>query len=460
MSKWFAVGLLLVVACSEDVAESTAGAVSASTTIAAPSTTASPPTTSTTQPVAAAGHLIKLDPLTLEPVPGLDPFPLMSDSWTMLSVDQSSLLRFEWDERVQINYGTVIDVEAWEQIGRFELGPHTGRVVLESTLYAYDHVEGHLLAVDVRTGEITTVATWPQGLWLWDDLHVLSNGRIAALGTASADTTDPTPEYSVFVYDPNSAATTEIPVGEMERVNEHTGVFDGDYEIPDSNSPGVAWGRDRVYVVHADGPEVLEVDVEAGGARIHTPDLNSWWDRLWATWIPAASAKGPSLGTYTSAALSPDGRHLYISGNRQVVETAADGSLIDTSEHMGLMVIDTETWEAIDTPDLTIQFVRSSNGQVLGTDTISLQPWIDHLYVLSVSETGMIETRGPFANSSGLCESSGGGHLICFDYGSTATRIRVIDVETQATIAERAIGSTDVLHANGVLEDWPPLTDN
>ena len=385
----------------------------------------------------------------------------MSDSWSILSNDRSLLMNLEWDNRKEINYVTAIDLVAWEEIGRFELGPHVGRVVHEATLYAYNDQDGHLLAVDIRSGEATTVATWPRGVWLWDDLHVLSDGRIAALGTASTDTTDPTPEYSVFVYDPTLAATTEIPVGEMERVNEQTGVFDGEYEIPESDSPGVAWGRDRVFIVHADGPEVLEVDVDAGVARIHTPDLTSWWDRLWANWIPAATAKGPSLGTYSSAALSPDGRHLYISGNRQVVETAADGSLIDASEHMGLMVIDTDTWDAIDTPDLTIQFVRSSNGQVLGTDTISLQPWTDHLYLLSVGETGTIETRGPFTNSSGLCESfADGGHLICFEYGSTATQIQVIDIETQSTIAERAIGSADVFHPNGVLEDWRPLTDN
>lgn len=459
MSKWLAFGLLLVVACSDGVGESSAGADLASSTVATPSTTAPPPPTSTTQPVAAVGHLVKLDPLRLDPVPGLEPFPLMSDSWTMLSIDQSSLVHLEWDEQVQVNYGTAIDVVAWEQIGRFEFGPHTGRVLVGSTLYVYDHVDGRLLAVDVRTGELATVATWPQGLWLWDDLHVLSGSRIAALGTASADTTDPAPEYSVFVYDPSSAAGIEIPVGELERVNEHTGVFDGDYEIPESDSPGVAWGRDRVYIVHADGPDVLEVDVNAGVTRIHTPDLTSWWDRLWAAWIPVASAKGPSLGIYSSAALSPDGTHLFISGNRQVVETAADGSLIDTSEHMGLMVLDTNTWKAIAAPELTIQFVRSSNGQVLGIDTISFQPWTDHVYLLSIGETGRVETRGPFPNSSGHCESmSDGGHLMCFEFASTDTRVKVIDVESQEVIAERTFGSSDVLHSNGVLEDWAPAS--
>lgn len=145
---------------------------------------------------------------------------------------------------------------------------------------------------------------------------------------------------------------------------------------------------------------------------------------------------------------------------REGLDAPAVSTIHQVLRRNGLVAIDTDTWEAIDTPDLTIQFVRSSNGQVLGTDTISLQPWTDHPYLLSVGETGVIETRGPFTNSSGLCESSGGGHLICFEYGSTATRIRVIDVETQATFAERAIGSTDVLHPNGVLEDWLPLTNN
>lgn len=456
MSRLFVVMLLLTVACSTGAANqiTTTTTESVSTT-----TTPAQTSTSTPAPVSAAGHLVKLDPLTLEPVPDLDPIPMGADSWNMLSTDGSMLVNFEWDAQARINYGRTFDVDEWKQVGEFEVGPHSGRVVHEATLYAYDHENGRLLARDVGTGHESTLGDWPSGLWLWDDLHVLSEYRVAALGTGPTDSSEQA-EYSVFVYEPVSRVTREFPVGAIERINERSRVFDGDYEIPEVDSPGVAWDDDRVFIVHADGPEVVEIDIQTGAIETHTIEVTSLWDRLWAFWMPAASAKGPSLGTNSSAALSHDGRYLFISGNRQVVDTADDGGLIDESEHLGLTVVDTETWQTVDSPDVPIQFVREVTGSVLGVDTTSIQPWVSDHYLLSIDESGTVVSRGPFTVAGGGCAlTPDQGYLLCSEHGSSGIHIQMIDVETMETVTGRVIGLEDVLHTNAVLEDWLPRTD-
>lgn len=81
-------------------------------------------------------------------------------------------------------------------------------------------------------------------------------------------------------------------------------MFDGDEEIPEVDTPGVVWDDDRLLVVDADGPEILEVDLETGTITTRIIDVTTWLDRLSVFWMPVPSAKGPSLGTFSSAALS------------------------------------------------------------------------------------------------------------------------------------------------------------
>jgi hypothetical protein len=246
----------------------------------------------------------------------------------------------------------------------------------------------------------------------------------------------------------------------MERIDEQSGVFDGEYEIPEVDSPGVVWDDNRVLIVYADGPEVIEVDLETGAIENHMIELTSWWDRLLAFWMPTAYAKGPSLGTYSSAALSSDGRYLYISGNKQVIATAGDGSLIEEGEHLGVGIVDTETWQLVESPDLPIQFVREVASAVMGVDTTSIQPWTDNYYLLSMDGLGDFVARGPITVTGGACElTPDRRYLLCSEYRSDAIHVRMIDIQTMETSTGRTTGLEDVLHPNAILEDWLPRTD-
>ena len=180
---------------------------------------------------------------------------------------------------------------------------------------------------------------------------------------------------------------------------------------------------------------------------------------MWAFWMPAAPAKGPSLGTNSSAALSEDGRYLFMSGNTQVVTTADDGTLAEDSEHLGLLVADTETWRQVARPDLPIQNVRAIRGGVIGVNTTSFQPWRSDYYLMSIDQAGVLDVRGPVEVTGGSCEqSSDSRYLLCTEYVSPA-RLRVIDMETLETVAQRVIGEEDTLLPNGVLVDSLPRSD-
>jgi hypothetical protein len=93
--------------------------------------------------------LVKLDPLTLEAVPGLDPIPMSADSWNIVSSDGTLLVNFEWDDQSRIIYGRTIDIDNWKHLSAFQVdgGPHSGLAEDEGTLY---------------TSAKTMVVWWPQ----------------------------------------------------------------------------------------------------------------------------------------------------------------------------------------------------------------------------------------------------------------------------------------------------------
>ncbi len=428
-----------------------------------PSASTSPPhTTTIAEPTATTqesrphgGQFVRLDPVTLETLSEFDPIPFPADSWSVLFANESLALNFEWNpvaERIAAAW--LIDLENWRPLRELDLDGYTAGVFHDGQLFTLDN-SGALSVTDLATGETEKVEAWTGRRWAWNDLRVVSGGRIAALLTDEGGSDD-----SVRIYDSTTGTATDIPVGMVVRANAESGVFDGGYQIPETNLPGVVWSNERVFMVYAGEMEIVEVDLLDGTVNRRSLDTASWWERFVGNWVPAATAKGPTLGVHSSAALSADDRYLFISGNRTTVETGADGVLVETSEHLGLTVVDLETWSALDVPDLAVQYVRSDGGRVLAVDTVSLEPWRDELYVLDVGPDRALVVLGPFGIRSGGCQLTGGGdHLICTEHGHDSTHLRTIAVETGQTVAERTVSSADYIHPNGVLEDWPPFDD-
>lgn len=444
--------LLALAACSTPGANST---TTTSTHPAVTTTTIPRAATASTHGRTIGGQLVKLDLETLAPVPGLEPIPVFTGSSNAVSNDGEWAVNFDWATV------TPIDVARWRATGTFELFRRSTHLIGDDRLYVYDERSGQILSMDLRTGERWELGEWRSGLWLQDQLQVMSDGLI--VGHGSLPPSDGGAQASQWVHwlDPDNGESGEIELGLVERIDEETGVFEGDYQIPQFDTPGVVWGDDRLYFAHADPLEVTVVDPRTGEVVTHDLEAKSWFNRLIESWMPAAAAKGPSLGTYSSAAISPDGRFLFVSGNRYDVITNHDGSLGEQSEPLGLTVVDTETWKVVATPDLPIQFVRNAGDTILGVETTSTSPWVDNVYVVSTDEEGAVTHLGPFTVDGGGCQPARGGSLlICSEYPSESTqRLRIVDTLTSETLSEREIGVEDYLNDNGVLVDWSPLGD-
>jgi hypothetical protein len=219
-----AVALFVVAACSTEV-------VSPSTTNTEflPTTaTSTPATTSTTSPFVLGGHLIRVDPSTLENLPSLERIPIHWDSWNVVPPDGSRLITFQWDETANLSHGRAIDVEAWSITSSFDLEPHDGEfLIAEDTLYAYLQT-GALVAYDLSTGVKSVLDHWEVDLWTRDGLHLLPGGRVAAVMTWSAVEARERPESALLVYDPVSGSTAEHPIGVLDRVSLITSLMGDD----------------------------------------------------------------------------------------------------------------------------------------------------------------------------------------------------------------------------------------
>jgi len=446
------VAVLTLASCSTAAADETTTTSTSSSEI----TTSVPPVaTTSTLGRAIGGQLVKLDLETLTPEPGLEPIPVFMSSSSVVSHDGEWIVDFDWATV------TPIDVARWQPTGTFDLYRRSARVIEGDRLFVYDDRSGRILSMDLRTGERSELGKWRAGLWLQDQLHVMSDGLVVGHGSVASDDGASQASHSVHWLDPVTGASGEVEMGPIDRVEEETGIFEGDYQVPEFDTPGVVWGDDRLFIAHASPLEVIVVDPRSGRVATHDLEARSWFDLLIEFWMPAAAAKGPSLGTYSSAALSADGRFLLVSGNRYDVLVNDDGSLGEESEALGLTVVDTETWEVVARPDLPIQFIRNAGDAILGVETTTTSPWVDNLYVVSTDETGAVTHLGPFTVDGGGCQPARDATLLlCSEYSSESTQwLRIIDTLTSETLSEREVGAEDYLNDNGVLVDWSPIGD-
>jgi hypothetical protein len=448
--------LVAVVACSNVVLGGVGTTTTTSTIRSTTTSTTIVTTTSTTRPSPIGGYLVKYDLETLNPIPGLEPIPMGMNSWSIQSEDGEWMVILEYAGET-LSEISAVDVTTWEVTSEFEGIRHSAHVVNRDTFYMYDHVSGAVSALDLHKGRLTDLGSWPAGFHMWGDLHVLPDGRLVGMGTNEIGGASPA-RYSALWLDHVSGESGEIEIGAIERVNPETGVFDGTYQIPEHDTPGVAWGESSLFIVHADGPEVTVVDLETGEVVIHELAATSWFDRLLAFWVLTATAKGPSLGTFSSAALSEDGRYLLISGNRYEVAEGSDGSLVEESRYLGLTVVDTQTWRVVAQPELPVQFVRESRGVIFGVDTRSTSPWIEDVYVVEVDETGTLSHQGPLSlmEGGGCITPVGDSQIVCSDYSGAHQNLSVVDLTSGEVLASTHIGREDWILDNGVVVDWAP----
>jgi hypothetical protein len=94
---------------ADDLSPTTSTSVATSTTLPATTITTAPPFT-------VGGEFVRIDPVTLEPLPGYQPVAFAWDSWNLSSDDGSYIINFEWDDPTETSIARVLDVEAWAYV--------------------------------------------------------------------------------------------------------------------------------------------------------------------------------------------------------------------------------------------------------------------------------------------------------------------------------------------------------
>lgn len=230
-------------------------------------------------------------------------------------------------------------------------------------------------------------------------------------------------------------------------------------DLPERITPGAAWDldRERLYVAHAHDDGVTVVDLASGHAVAAggdpTPGLLA---RLAAWLVPAAHAK-VSHGVSRTAALSPDGRTLALSGVRTELERNAAGEITgERQAGLGVRLLDATTLAGtawLDLPVSDVSFAPDgrllasgvADGGVVGGDPVQ-----SGLYVVDTARAEVAAHRydGEIPWVRGY-DSSGRRA-----YVTVGERLEVVDTTTWRAIAARGGAALGLPHL-GLLASWP-----
>jgi DNA-binding beta-propeller fold protein YncE len=387
---------LLMFGCAPEAdppTSSTSLTASASTTFPAPSTT-------TTSQLAEPGRvgLYRADPGTLEPVRASQPLTTGDSMWGSSSPNGEWLVLNVWYAgSPETDILRVINVQSGAVVTEAEVGaPQWGiDIADDGTVY---RLAGNLsFRVEVITPgaeAFDDLLSLPERFSPWSSTEILSDHRLGWIG--SVVSTDGLLVAAVGIAD---VASGDFDLYELPGVAlEGTDQFDvGDWAVGEFYQPGVVWSPDdsKVYVVHADEPAVTVIDLTAGSVVEHDwAAPTAWLDRLAAFWNPVAVAKGPTAGAIASAALSPDGKTLYVSS--EIGEFVRWNELEWHVEWkpQGIQAIDLATWEMVDTWDLpAAQVAVTPDGAsligwgVTRKDTVETTIYTGHPVVVIDTET-------------------------------------------------------------------------
>jgi DNA-binding beta-propeller fold protein YncE len=372
---------------------STSPTGSASTTVPAPSTT-------TASQLAKPGRvgLYRADPGTLEPVRSSEPLTTGDSMWGSSSPNGDWLVLNVWYAGTpETDILRVVKVESGAVVSEAEVGaPQYGLDIADDgTVYRLaGSTDFRVVALAPGSEAFDELLSLPEGFSPWSSTEMLSEGRLGWIG--SVVSTDGLLIAAVGIADIESADFDlyELPGVALEGTDE----FDvGSWAVGEFYQPGVVWSPDdsKVYVVHADEPVVTVIDLTNSTVVEHDWEApTAWLDRLAAFWSPVAVAKGPTAGAIASAALSPDGKTLYVSS--EIGEFVRWNELEWHVEWkpQGIQAIDLATWEVVDTWDLPVAqvAVTPDGASLIGwgvtrKDTVDTTIYTGHPVVVINTET-------------------------------------------------------------------------
>ena len=237
---------------------------------------------------------------------------------------------------------------------------------------------------------------------------------------------------AIMVYGPRFAQNVAVSVGAPKAVlyaasdlsilwsADLNRVRDGIFPKKEGTStqdlfqPGVAWNftpgvtfasnQDVLYVVHGDEDKLTTVDFT--GKKVKTVNIyrkTGWLDQLMALTAGVAYAKGMD-GTEKQAAISSDGKSLYVVGVQNAVTQNQNGNWDFTQTPLGLQVIAVEDGNLIDqfetdatsidmSPDGQYLFLRGWKNDSDGTAWTEIFDTSSNSIVKHVDGVSLIQTH-------------------------------------------------------------------
>lgn len=307
-----------------------------------PATTAGP--VPTRPPEIERTEILPVDPLSLEPLPGYDPIPMGDWMWGQPSPASGYLAAL-----VGSNRGTsevrLIDLANWQVVGLWAQSPESGLLVTDDgTVYLAGSGQFQRLRLGDTVPE--EVARLPAGFQPWS-MSPLFDQALVAFGTRLQTGES----ASIVSIDVTSGMMSEIELPDVQ-----VGPLDPESYAPDvfyvNPFPVFDIAGNRVLIVHGDADVISEIDLTTGTVSRHEFDSGD----------PAA----PTLER--SASMSPEGSILYVSGRKMTGNEVSGGSRTVTIEPVGVIAIDTATWEVRSQSDEPIANIMLSPGgnRILG----------------------------------------------------------------------------------------------
>jgi DNA-binding beta-propeller fold protein YncE len=327
--------------------------------------------------------LFPLHPVSGEALPSYTPISLGQSSYHAFSPDQHTLAVVIFPTGSTSNGSLLlIDLPAWKtQRIELELVGWVSNMVFspDGKQLAIAHGESnHKLTIfNIQQGVITSQGNTDSYV---SRLKFTESGKELMLYSPAVDTTNGLSAGPPEILLLDAADLSPRWSAELENV--HDGIFPKDKNVTPSNihepgqafymSPGLVFAPDRdvLYVVHADSDQLTTVDF--GAQQIETVKIQThltWFERLLSLTAGVAHAKIAD-GTNKQAAVSPDGKFLYVvgvnnssfqdkQGNWQMEQTPLGLEIIQTSDGSRVERIENDATEISLSPDGRFLYLRN-----------------------------------------------------------------------------------------------------
>jgi hypothetical protein len=373
---------LLLTSCSGTTTKPLDDQATKPTEVSGSSTTQS--TSATTITVGSAelvGHagLYQVDPRTLEPVDASA--PITTADWLHGTSSPSGewlALTVWFDDDPDTDLIRVVNVADQTVVSEANvLVPTYPMVGDDGTAY---WVNGHLAPFirlqSLKAGEGSAELAFnafPIGFERLTDGTILDINRIGWLGLFGSQTEENAPGLVVLNLSTSTTTTHLLPrvmVGGIE-------VDFGESSIVEWVQPEVVWDPERnlAYVVHADQDAFTVIDLDKGESKtLFWATSASWWGGLLTWLIPHAQAKGPSLDTTRSLALSPDGATLFVGTYSGELLSEPEDDLSVLGSPRGVVALSTESGQVVQQWDIPASEVYlSPTGEYLVATGLTIE---------------------------------------------------------------------------------------